>query len=212
LPDYIAQSTDIEDPRSYIAGYNDSTASDHLPVYSRFAFAAPLTINATVAGNTVQVTWESDLHNTLFVVERAADSLHFQDIGQVHSGSGSYSFTDNEPLRGTGYYRLRTISGETVHYSNIDSVFIRDDQPKPVLTICPNPARNFGLIVLPGAGAQKFRMQVSNIAGHAVMRGNGNLVELNLVFNRQLWKLKPGVYVMKLDSKTEHYMVKFLKL
>lgn len=212
LPDYIGGSTAIEDPRSYIAGYNDSTASDHLPVYSRFAFAAPLTIEATVVGTTVQVQWESGVNNTLFVVERAADSIHFQDIGQVPSGSGPYSFTDNQPLPGASYYRVRAVMGETVAYSNIDSVFIKDAQPQPALTICPNPVRNFGLIVLPGAGAKKFRMQVSNTAGNTVMLANGHLIELNLVFNLQLWKLKPGVYVMNLDSKTEHYAVKFIKL
>jgi hypothetical protein len=36
--EYISNSTDIEDPRTYIANYNSVTASDHLPVYSRFQF------------------------------------------------------------------------------------------------------------------------------------------------------------------------------
>src|SRR4030095_2054318 len=36
--EYISNSTDIEDPRVYIANYNAVTASDHLPVYSRFQF------------------------------------------------------------------------------------------------------------------------------------------------------------------------------
>ena len=36
--DYISNSTDIEDARTYIANYNSVTASDHLPVMSRFQF------------------------------------------------------------------------------------------------------------------------------------------------------------------------------
>jgi len=36
--EYISNSTDIEDPRAYIANYNSVTGSDHLPVYSRFQF------------------------------------------------------------------------------------------------------------------------------------------------------------------------------
>jgi len=36
--EYISNSTDIEDPRTYIANYNSVTGSDHLPVYSRFQF------------------------------------------------------------------------------------------------------------------------------------------------------------------------------
>jgi trimeric autotransporter adhesin len=36
--EYISNSTDIEDARIYIANYNSVTASDHLPVISRFQF------------------------------------------------------------------------------------------------------------------------------------------------------------------------------
>jgi trimeric autotransporter adhesin len=36
--EYIPGSTDIEDARAYIANYNSVTASDHLPVMSRFQF------------------------------------------------------------------------------------------------------------------------------------------------------------------------------
>ena len=36
--DYISNSTDIEDARTYIANYNSVTASDHLPVMRRFQF------------------------------------------------------------------------------------------------------------------------------------------------------------------------------
>jgi len=38
LNEYIPNSTDIEDARTYIANYNSVTASDHLPVISRFQF------------------------------------------------------------------------------------------------------------------------------------------------------------------------------
>ena len=36
--EYISNSTDVEDARTYIANYNSVTASDHLPVISRFQF------------------------------------------------------------------------------------------------------------------------------------------------------------------------------
>jgi trimeric autotransporter adhesin len=219
LPEYIAGSTDIEDPRNYITGYNDSTASDHLPVFSRFAFEAPvgpITIEAAVNGAQVQVSWSTAAGNTQFIVERSADGSQFQSIGQVNStGNGSnvvaYNFTDAQPLPGTSYYRLQAIKGETVTYSNIDTVIIVS-HPKPELTMWPNPVRSFAFFTIPGAGVKKFRMQVANSLGNTVMLATGNLLELNLVFNLQLWKLKPGMYVMNLDTKTEHYSVKFIKL
>jgi hypothetical protein len=219
LPEYITGSTDIEDARTYITNYNDSTASDHLPVFSRFAFEAPLTpitIDATLNGSQVQVGWKTAVNNTQFTIERSADGNSFAFIGQVNStGNGSteqtYNFTDAQPLPGTSYYRLQAVKGENAIYSNIDTVVIVS-HPKPELTICPNPVRNFALFTIPGAGFTKFRMQVSNTAGNTVMLATGNLLELNLVFNLQLWKLKPGVYVLNLDTKTEHFSVKFVKL
>ena len=36
--EYISNSTNTEDPRTYIPNYNATTASDHLPVFSRFEF------------------------------------------------------------------------------------------------------------------------------------------------------------------------------
>jgi hypothetical protein len=53
--EYIANSTDIEDARIYIANYNSVSASDHLPVLSRFQFckiARPA--NITVSNTTGQ--------------------------------------------------------------------------------------------------------------------------------------------------------------
>ena len=81
-PDYIDSSTAVEDARLYISGYNENTASDHLPVYTRFSFAvgAPLPVtllnfNAKPTGNTVVVSWTTaeEQYNRYFIVERAAD-------------------------------------------------------------------------------------------------------------------------------------------
>lgn len=40
--EYISNSTDIEDARLYIPNYNATTASDHLPVFSRYSLQAPV--------------------------------------------------------------------------------------------------------------------------------------------------------------------------
>ena len=53
--EYISNSTDIEDPRIYIANYNAVTGSDHLPVYSRFQFCKlTCPANITVSNNAGQ--------------------------------------------------------------------------------------------------------------------------------------------------------------
>ncbi|MGZ8544541.1 MAG: endonuclease/exonuclease/phosphatase family protein, partial [Flavisolibacter sp.] len=83
---YITGSTEIEDPRSYISGYSATTASDHLPLYSRFLFpqASPLPVTliefgAVPQGNKVKVAWitSSEVNNSHFVVERSGDGVTF---------------------------------------------------------------------------------------------------------------------------------------
>ncbi len=92
----IDSSTAIEDARTYIAGYNDSTASDHLPVYTRFSFAAdgplPVTLlnfTARPNHNTVLVSWATSLeaNSKYFIIERSADGRNYAEIGRV-AGAG----------------------------------------------------------------------------------------------------------------------------
>ncbi|MDX5421019.1 MAG: putative Ig domain-containing protein [Hymenobacteraceae bacterium] len=80
--------------------------------------------------NVVLLEWETqtELELAEFVVERSEDGLEFSEIGAVPaSGTSStaltYNFTDQEPLEGVGFYRLRIVkeSGAT-NYSNIIQV------------------------------------------------------------------------------------------
>ncbi len=62
----------------------------------------------------VHCSWAtaSEWNNAFFTVERSADGFHFEPVGQVESqGDGAtlrhYRFTDEAPLPGTSFYRLR---------------------------------------------------------------------------------------------------------
>lgn len=62
----------------------------------------------------VHCSWAtaSDWNNAFFTVERSADGFHFEPVGQVEGqGDGAtlrhYRFTDEAPLPGTSFYRLR---------------------------------------------------------------------------------------------------------
>ncbi len=64
-----------------------------------------------------------------FEIERSADGLVFQKIGEVAASRGcsaierSYSFTDHNPLVGSNFYRLRTVDlGGSELFSEIESV------------------------------------------------------------------------------------------
>ena len=108
--EYISNSTDIEDPRAYIANYNSVTGSDHLPVYSRFQFCKlTCPANITVSNDAGQcgavVNFNVSSISTCGTVTALPASGSFFPTGtttvNVTSGSGqSCSFTvtvnDNE--------------------------------------------------------------------------------------------------------------------
>jgi hypothetical protein len=73
-----------------------------------------LYFTATVNNNEVGLSWAtaSEINNNFFTLERSADMLSVEIIGQVQGAGNSnqtlaYQFTDLHPLPGTSYYRLK---------------------------------------------------------------------------------------------------------
>jgi hypothetical protein len=107
---YIPNSTDIEDPRLYIANYNATTASDHLPVFSRYLFCkltcpADVTISNTPGQCGASVNFDISSTMTCGTVTAVPASGSFFPVGTttVHvtaSTGETCSFTvmvnDNE--------------------------------------------------------------------------------------------------------------------
>jgi hypothetical protein len=224
---YIDSSVDIEDARTYISLYNDSTASDHLPVFSRFSFAVsnplPITLLHFAAqprdNNKVLVTWTTatEINNLYFVIERSADGKHFESIGRVAGAGNSnqllnYSFTDVNPLPGISYYRLQQVDADGRYtYSTIATVRI-DAQRALTLTLLPNPVGSYvNININTNTAGKTYTMKVTGTDGRTVMQTSGSVNTLNQQLNSRLSYLVPGVYVLSADNATEHYTVKFVK-
>jgi hypothetical protein len=104
--------------------------------------AAPLPVqlisfDAKKLEKQVLLRWStaSENKNSHFEIERSADALNFRNIGMV-MGSGqsssmvNYSITDEQPLSGTNYYRMKQVdlNGDFV-YSKIIAVENTDERP-----------------------------------------------------------------------------------
>ncbi len=116
----------------------------------------------------------TELNNSHFVIERSADARVFAEIGQVR-GAGttrvpqSYTFTDERPLAGTNYYRLRQVDydgGES--FSPVVSVvFGKSDH----ITLAPSPATDQVRIHLDEALLNDGLWQVYDNTGRQVLSG-----------------------------------------
>jgi trimeric autotransporter adhesin len=222
VPFFITNSTDIQDPRSYISNYSATTASDHMPVFTRFDFttALPVTLtkfNAQAQGKQVLVTWSTsaEYNNNYFVVERSADARTFIPLGVVKGAGNSntvsnYQLTDSLPLSGINYYRLKQVDRDgKVKYSLIVAVSFGTDA-KNALVLYPNPVSNHIQLSL-NSSVKKFVAKVTAADGRVILNANGDITQINQQINQNLYKFKSGVYVLKISNATDEYSVKFIK-
>lgn len=168
------------------------------------------------------VRWATNYEGdyTHFAVERSNDDgLTFNIIGNVlPTGTGTYSFTDNNPLKGLNIYRLEQEDvNKTTTYSNIADVLF-DDQNNAAadnsLSIYPNPAINMINVVI----NPDVRDETSFVIN--VMDGAGKVVQNGTTTGQTSWQgsiatLQPGTYFVRVSgAKTQNLVGKtrFVKL
>lgn len=83
--------------------------------------------SASVSGQKVELNWitATEVNNDRFEIERSSDLVSFEQISTL-KGAGtstsplSYSFTDEKPLAGVSYYRLKQVDFDgTFSYSDV---------------------------------------------------------------------------------------------
>ena len=94
----------------------------------------PVTLSnfeAIIGNGVVELEWttQSEMDNDYFSVERTSDATNYEDVVSVEGAGNSivridYSATDEEPLEGTSYYRLKQVDYDgTTSYSDLVSVY-----------------------------------------------------------------------------------------
>ncbi len=105
---------------------------------------------------TVGLSWttQQEVGMSHFEVERSADGQHWSSIGKVNARGNSavptdYVFTDQAPLSGANYYRIRMVNLDNI--SGLTRIrVVRILQVKGV-SVYPVPARDFVNITVSGA-------------------------------------------------------------
>ena len=187
LYEYICRCTDnIANAGSWVyhTAYNGQlTVSAPLPVEL-------ITFNAFDKGAEVELEWEtvSERNNKSFVIERAGNDLQWETIGQM-AGSGTtdemqqYIFTDEKPLAGESYYRLRNVDMDGREEVS-DAVSISRYKSAGV-SVFPNPAIDY----LQVSTSQESRLLIYNALGALVLDQNVNGGSMISVAD-----LQPGYY------------------
>lgn len=221
-PFYIANSTDIEDPRNYISNYGANTASDHLPVYARMNFSAsPLPVSlmwfdARKKGTDVLVTWNTaaEANNGHFVVERSAHAVEFETVGVVAGRNGSslqqYAFLDKQPLQGKSFYRLKQVDRDGKSTLS-RTVLVSLTGPEPAISLYPNPVAGYLQIISTAPAETQYTVRIVGADGRTVIKATGTVYLLNTQLAPQVSKLAKGAYLLWMENGTERYTQQFIK-
>jgi Secretion system C-terminal sorting domain len=122
----------------------------------------------------VQLTWEtgSEINSDAFIIERSTDGTAFTAIADIKAANNTaaalnYSYTDKGPASGNNYYRLKMMDKDgRFEYSK---VLVINGLAAGVVSVYPNPAKNYIIINHPFAGNNE-QLQIINMQGNVLMQ------------------------------------------
>ncbi len=157
---------------------------------------------ARVQDNDVNLFWQtaSEHNNAGFYIERSADGRVWQTIGFTEGKGTSteaqhYSFSDEKPLPGENYYRLRQTDFDgATEYSKIVRVDVKNSGNAPGLNVFPNPVTGGELTLFrAGDSEEAIPVQLFNSVGQLLR--SESIISGNNVFN--ISDLPEGIYTIQ---------------
>lgn len=162
------------------------------------------------------LSWQTsqEQNTSHFDIERSSNGTSFTKIGStVAAGNSStlknYAFTDAAPVPGNNFYRLKmTDLDGSFKYSNI--ILLKQMDDATMMAIYPNPATESLHITLGGSGDNSpVQANIYDV--------NGKLVKTSRWINNhsiqkiELGSLTPGVYMLRVISKNDNTVWRFIK-
>jgi hypothetical protein len=170
---------------------------------------------------TILLEWAtaSETQTNRFEIERSHDGSSFIKTGTVtaagnSSTSKAYAFTDNNPLSGMNYYRLKMIDNDGKYTYSKQLVF-SGNQPGSIVIdkINPNPFTEFIHIGIVLQQPQPIKIQLIDLTGRTVATKDfQGIAGLNDIICDGLNGLRAGIYFIKIISADALLQQKVLKI
>ena len=161
-----------------------------------------LSFTAEAGQRTVALEWTtaSESNSSHFVVERSSDGYTFGPIGEVAAAGTShsllaYAFLDEQPLRGTTYYRLTQVDldGSTDQSHVVPVTF---DQAVSVGRPYPNPTSDRVQLDLTVTTDQQLRIALLDASGRLLREERHQATTGTLPYSTHVGDLEPGTYLL----------------
>ena len=125
--------------------------------------------------------------------------------------SDLYETFDLFPYNGKNYYRLKIIDEDgSFKYSKVISVDFDNNEVEDIL-VYPNPSKNIFYIQTRNLGNEEVNLSVYNPEGQRVLYEGKVLIPFNNYLTMDLSQLAAGIYVIKMESRSQTFMQKIIK-
>jgi hypothetical protein len=174
---------------------------------SKISFTATLDSNSDVL-----LRWpaEKEIAVKYYTVERSSDGINWTVMKNVQEQQAEqtteYSWLDEEPVRGTGFYRLCTkaING-AITITGVDKIVYPENEPeKKRIVAGPNPFTNIINVTLDESTTGDATFRLFNTSGimvyETVYHGSDRRTSLQIPAD-----LPKGIYILKTFAGTDNY-------
>lgn len=194
----------------------NSRLSDNIIDLGAYERQAPLPVSfgrlrAIVQINRIKLDWNtfSETDNQSFIILRSINGSDYKEVTRVNSknsGVNAYNYYDENPFRGTNYYRLlqKDIDGTTTFLADAVANF---SLANATIKTWPNPIENELHIAFVAGKYDNVRLV--DISGKVLQNFTLQKTQDTLVVSTLNYP--KGAYVIELHGTGESYRVKVLK-
>jgi hypothetical protein len=177
-----------------------------LPVeFTRF------TADARAAGG-IGLSWQTatETNSNYFSVERSSDALNFREVGVIKASGNSqqpldYRFTDESPLAGQSYYRIRQVdnNGSSI-YSEMRSV----NYQRPATLASASADKGRLVVKMYSPEDMAVELEVTSITGQRIRRVSTQLQPGTSEIRVDANGIEAGIYFIKARMGSGEYFQK----
>lgn len=166
---------------------------------------------ALADNNIVTLKWRTatEINNDYFEVERSADGIEYEYIGNI-DGSGNstifmdYEFIDERPYFGISYYRLRQVDFDGREEVSPSEIVDNDYLFSGIaLTVYPNPTYSDNINIAVESGDLNSPFMVQIISTTAIVVYQQVITPENLRNNLRIepsGRISPGIYFLRIQQ------------
>ena len=157
----------------------------------------------------------SETPDLYFEVEKSTDAEHYKKIGTVNAdapnAAGHYVFTDNEPLMGATYYRLKLVTATGFTYSYVVALYAGDIRFEIKSPLNPFDSYISFDAIVPADGSIKILLV--DAFGRVVKQQEEKVYKgLNKVMMTDLGGLSGGNYFLRVQADGQAANKKLIKI